>query len=281
MGEEIRREDGSVLISDDVKRQLQQGLKRRTLLIGLTCLVAGGAILALLLFAATKFLFSVETIECAEIGYYTVEEIIEASGIEEGKPIFLISKEDVRRSALEKMPFLADLKVELSYPDTVVLTPVEEKPCFYFEADIPENEFVVVSESQKVLTMFDEEEQLLADFPEVYKVKMPVLLFIVSGQKLQFSERGDGDYIPELLNHLKNSDFSEEILYLDAENRFELTVYCQKNGRYDYRIYLGNKKNLSEKILFAQGIRARVAESFQGLIGVEDPTKGYADPDNP
>ena len=78
MGEEIRREDGSVLISDDVKRQLQQGLRRRTLMIVLTSLVAGAAVLALLAFAATRFFFSVEKIECPEIGFYSTEEILEA-----------------------------------------------------------------------------------------------------------------------------------------------------------------------------------------------------------
>jgi hypothetical protein len=67
---------------------------------------------------------------------------------------------------------------------------------------------------------------------------------------------------------------------VDLSNRFEITVYCCRNGLSAYRIYLGNKKDLSEKIEFAEGIRGRIPEDFEGLIGVEDPTEGYADPDD-
>ena len=77
MGEEIRGEDGNVLISDDVKRQLQSRLQRRTMLIVLTCIVAGCAVLAVFSFAVTKFLFSVDEIDCPDTSYYTAEEIFE------------------------------------------------------------------------------------------------------------------------------------------------------------------------------------------------------------
>ena len=280
MGEEIRKEDGSVLISDDVKRRLQGRLQRRTVLIVLTCLLVGGTVFGLFSFSAMKFLFSVEHVQCGQSSYYTSDEILLASGIQKGKPIFFLSEEEIKGSVLEKMPFLSDLKVEKVYPDTVRLVPVEERPLFYFVADIPENKYVVVSESQKVLAMYDDEMHVRASFGGIYRVEMPSLLYIVSGQQLQFKERGDSDYIPGLLNLLKDSDFFSEVQSVDLSNRFEITVYCRRNGLSAYRIYLGNKKDLSEKIEFAEGIRGRIPEDFEGLIGVEDPTEGYADPDD-
>ena len=186
----------------------------------------------------------------------------------------------MRGSVLEKLPFLSDLKVRVVYPDTVVLTPIEEKPLFYFVADIPENEYVVVSENQKVLEMFDEEGDLLEAFPNVYRVDMPPLRYIVSGQPLQFANRGDGDYIPALLKDLDGSDFAKQVVSVDVKNRFEIMVYGRKDGQFDDRISLGNKKDLHEKLLFASGIRERIPEDFVGLIGVEDPVNGYADPDD-
>ena len=67
---------------------------------------------------------------------------------------------------------------------------------------------------------------------------------------------------------------------VDLSNRFEITVYGLRDGQHEYRIYLGNKQDLEEKIRFAEGIRARIPENFEGKIGVEDPTEGYADPDD-
>lgn len=279
MGEEIRGEDGNVLISDDVKRQLQHGVQRRTVLIVLTCVIAGGAVVALLLFAMTKFLFSVEEINCPDTEYYTAKEILEAADLQKGMPIFLASEKKIKERVLSNMPFLEDVKVKKVYPDTLVITPTEEEPLFYFVADIPSNEYVVVSANQKVLKMFDEQEEMLQSFPAIFRVSMPSLLYIAEGQKLGFANRGDSDYIPSLVKLLEESDFEKDVLYVDAANRFELMVYCQ-NENSSYRIYLGNKKDLYEKLFFAEGIKERIPKDFSGLIGVENPTEGYADPDN-
>ena len=83
-----------------------------------------------------------------------------------------------------------------------------------------------------------------------------------------------------LLEQIKSSAFAQQVVLVDLTNRFELTVYCQTQEGYAYRIYFGNVKNIEEKIAFAQAIKQRLPTDFQGLIGVENPAKGYADPDD-
>ncbi|MBP3322526.1 MAG: FtsQ-type POTRA domain-containing protein [Clostridia bacterium] len=280
MEEELRREDGRVLISDDVKRRLQKRLKRRTFFIVFTCILVGVLILSLVGFFVIKNIFSLKTVSCPQTEHYSSKQIVEASGLREGSAIFLIKDDKIRSRILQELPLLKDLQVKVLYPDRVELIPIEEEPLFYFVADIPENEYVVVSESYKVLGMFDSVEQMLTYFPDLYLVKMPTLLYTVTGQKLEFASKGDADYISDLLRLVKESDFGEQLRYADLQNRFEITLHCRSEMGKDYRVYLGNKKSLSEKISFAQGMKDHLPDDFAGLIGAEDPQKGYADPDD-
>ncbi|MBQ8216275.1 MAG: FtsQ-type POTRA domain-containing protein [Clostridia bacterium] len=279
MDEELRKEDGTELISDDVKRRLRKSYRRRNAMIVLTCLLIGAVMLAVVGFFTVKSVFTVNEINCPDTLYYSAEEILSAAGVKTGQGIFFIKEEELRRNALQSLPLLKDLRVEKGYPDKLTVTPVPEQPLYYFVADIPQNEYVVVAESRKVLCMFDEEEQMRKTFPQLFFVKMPRLLYTVEGQGLGFAERGDEAYFSEFLGLLKGSSLYDQIVLVDLENRFEITVYCKSPQGWDYRIYFGNRRNMEEKLAFAEGIRQRLPEDFTGVIGVEDPQKGYADPD--
>ena len=277
--EELRSEDGGVLISDDVKKRLQKRVRRRNALIVLTCVVVGAVILTVAAFFTVKEIFTVEQIFCPDTPYYSGEEILEAAGAKTGKAIFSMDEETFRKNALQSLPMLQDLKVKKEYPDKLTVTPVLEEPLFYFVASVPENEYVVVAKSLKVLEMIDDEEVLHARYKGLLWVKMPRLLYTVTGQELRFADRGDGTYLPSFVELIGASSFAPEVKALDLVNRFEIVVYCETEQGAPYRIYFGNSRQAKEKLAFAEGIKKNLPEGFVGLIGVEDPQKGYADPE--
>lgn len=267
------------LLPDAMKRRLHKRLRRRSVLIAVTGVLVGGIILAILGFFAVKVLFTVETLQCESTKFYKSSEILEQSGIKEGDGMFLLNEEQVRKTLLEAFPLLCDVTIRKEYPNTLVILPEEEKPLFFFIADIPENEYVVVSERQKVLQMFPDEESMNELFPTLYFVEMPGLSYTVSGKELVFSSSGDGDYIPGFINLLDQSDLAGQIAKIDVKSRFDIRVHCLSEQG-SYSILFGNKKELSEKLAFAKGIKDKLPPDFVGIISVEDPRKGYADPED-
>ncbi|MBQ8235525.1 MAG: FtsQ-type POTRA domain-containing protein [Clostridia bacterium] len=267
------------LLPDAMKRRLHRRLRRRSILIAVTGILVGGIILAVLGFFAVKVLFTVESLQCESTEFYDSGEILEVSGIKEGDSMFLIREEQVKKALLKKFPMLCDVTIRKEYPNTLIILPEEEKPLFFFIADIPENEYVVVSESLKVLEMFPDEESMNELFPTLYYLEMPELSYAVSGKKLVFSSAGDADYLPGFINLLDASDLSGEIVKIDVSSRFNIRVYCQREQE-SYIILFGNKKELSEKLAFAKGIKEKLPADFVGVISVEDPRKGYADPED-
>ena len=279
MDNRIRREESGELISDDVKRRLKKWERRRNAMIVLTCLLIGAVIVAAVGLFAIKKLFTVNQILCPDTPYYSSEEILEAAGASTGKGIFFIDEEALCTGALQALPLLMDLQVEKEYPDKLILTPIVEEPLFYFVADVPDNEYVVVAKSMKVIHMIDEEGEMNARYPDLLQVQMPALLYTVEGKHLGFAGEGDERYIPDFLELVRDSAFGDEVVYVDLKNRFEITLHCASEQGTSYRVFFGNKKNAKEKMEFAEGIKNRIPENFSGLIGVEDPKKGYADPD--
>ena len=108
---------------------------------------------------------------------------------------------------------------------------------------------------------------------------MPRLSYTVSGKELVFSSSGDGDYIPGFINLLDQSDLAGQIAKIDVKSRFDIRVHCLSEQG-SYSILFGNKKELSEKLAFAKGIKDKLPPDFVGIISVEDPRKGYADPED-
>ena len=78
----------------------------------LSVVVISGAIVA----ALTLF-FKVETITVSG----TTEEIITASGIQQGDNLFLLNKYEIYESILEKLPYVSSVNISRKLPDTLLI----------------------------------------------------------------------------------------------------------------------------------------------------------------
>lgn len=71
--------------------------------------------------------FKVQTIEVTGNHRYTAEEIIGVSGIQIEDNLYTMNKFDIRARVLQELPYIQDLTIRRSLPDTIVIT-VEESP---------------------------------------------------------------------------------------------------------------------------------------------------------
>ena len=82
----------------------------------LSVVVISGAIVA----ALTLF-FKVETITVSGTTEYSSEEIITASGIQQGDNLFLLNKYEIYEFILEKLPYVSSVSISRKLPDTLLI----------------------------------------------------------------------------------------------------------------------------------------------------------------
>lgn len=94
---------------------------------------------ALLIFAAILtgcvVFFRVNRIEVYGQSRYTQEEIVEASGVEQGQNLFLINKPQLVDRVLTHLPYVDELSISRRLPDTLVIAVTECTPVAALEWD--------------------------------------------------------------------------------------------------------------------------------------------------
>lgn len=75
--------------------------------------------------AAVTLFFRVEHIECTGQQRYTAEEIREASGVALGDNLFLLNKYDVAGRIIDQLPYVENIRINRTYPNTLNIAVTE------------------------------------------------------------------------------------------------------------------------------------------------------------
>ena len=188
---------------------------------------------------------------------YSAQEIQQAAGITKGKNMLSLRESKVRRALTKQLPYIKDVSVEYDLPDTLVLT-VKETYDKY-----------VISTASGWLTL-DSDGKVVSDT----KTNITSGLFCAEGFDYQSFETGD-TYKPEGMN-AERFGILEEIATLFEKNEIVDTAVINLANIQDVvitvdgaiAVYLGDCKNLEEKIPYASGIIAQVRDMGK---------KGYID----
>ena len=269
-------ENENDILEQELNERLEQKVRRRTVVMWLTGALIALAILTGLAFLVMKIFFSVNEAAVKGSEDYTVEQLMEAAGIEKGDLLLLINGSKAGKAITEKFVMIEKADIEKVLPDKLVFTIKKETPLFWFEnsaygADGEKTSCAVVSQSQRILEVLGSREELREKYGALPEVRMPDLAYALEGKTIKFKEQGDSDYIPALLACLENSCFFDETLVLDARVRFDIAVYSGEapDGGAKYEVRLGNKNYFEEKISMADGIaKNKLESSFYGLIDV-------------
>ena len=278
------------ILTQELNERLQKKVRRRTVLIWIVGAFIVLLILAGLAFLMMKLFFSVKQVAVKGSDKYAAEQLLSASGIGRGDMLLFIGKKGATEAILNTYPEIESVQIERALPDRLIFTIKEETPLFCFEnsdatvSGAKGTSFAVVTESQKLLKVFESLEDARAAYGELPLVRMPQLAYAVEGKTIRYKEVGDSDYIPQLLKTLCSSVFMNENLILDARTRFDIVVYSgiASDGGAKYELRLGNKKYGDIKISLAQNIVTdKLEKSFVGVIDVstngdEEVKQAYA-----
>lgn len=191
-----------------------------------------GAVIA----AGCIVFFKVNQIEVDGNHRYSVEEIAEASGIQEGDNLFLISKTDTAQKLLDRLAYVRSVNIRRKLPDTVVLT-------------IAESDAVAAIQSEKQWWLINEEGKVMETTTkpkEFIQVTGLTLLAPEPGEPIAVEEESKAmrDSLIQLLKAMKGREMLEETRSVDCSNykelvinyRDQLTVKMLVDADYDYQV---------------------------------------------
>ncbi|MBQ6465278.1 MAG: FtsQ-type POTRA domain-containing protein [Oscillospiraceae bacterium] len=226
---------------------------------GVSALVGFLVIVVAVIFVMSVF-FRVSDIRVEGNEHYTDQEIINASGIEEGDNLFFFDKFSALSRAYTKLPYLEEVTVDRRLPGRVTINVVECKAMAYISVG---DENWTIDHNCKVLGKAVETE--LADLIPIYGIDPGTLMI---GEKL---ERADGneemvDYLSLLLREQQERGIASEVRRIDFSDPFSVSFALGEK----YTVRVGGPMKLDHKFAMLFSVLEQLKEGDSGTIDVSD-----------
>lgn len=174
---------------------------------------------------------------------YSNEQIINASGVGRGDPLYGISYDEVEQNILRGCPYIAKVEVTGHFPDTLRIAVIEERTPQWYIA-LADDFYVLDSDLVMLTETATEQELLLAG---VTRLILPRLNSVMRGEVPRFGvdETGERDEqlvrrTVEIIDTVRQTSFKKSMTELDVSDITNITFVV--DGK--YRVELGS--NLAE-----------------------------------
>lgn len=246
--------------------QKSKGLKRAKLLI---ILLAAAIIMCALFFLANKYLFKVRnwTINISGGGGYSHEDIIRASGIEEGAQLFGFDRAAAVNNIKRELSYVAGVTMIRFPPSTVRIDVQTDEAVFGFMLG---GDYYIVTENFRVA-----EKIRMYAMPLEY-VKPPGVINIVTyditrcfvGERIEFGDEDILYFLKELLRLVRGHEAAGMISSVDIRDKFDVVMTYGDS----YTVRFGVFENVYSKALNSFYIIEWLYErgSTAGIIDVSD-----------
>ncbi len=215
-------------------------------------------------------LFNISTIEVFGTSRYTVEQIIQESGVSEGSNLFLMNKSAAVQNIRKNLPYIGQVKITRKLPGTVQIT-VEDAKIAGVAAY--QNGYLVLDRDGKAVEQLDE---LPQDYAQILGLD---LSSVTIGSVVTYSNQMQEMAYTSLLAALEESG-------LDCITKLDLTDTASVTVEYDgrVRVNFGLPTDLIYKARFAKRIfdDGKIQSTEQGVLDlsvVTDNNKAYFRPE--
>lgn len=214
-----------------------------------------GIILGVLVFLGTSDLFNICQIEIVGNEQITQEQILELSEIKLGDNIFLCNQVKTKNN-LNSNPYVEEIKITRKLPDKIQIQITEKQKAYVIELDTG---YAYIDNQGYVLEIFDTkiDKPVLQGYSTVNEEILP-------GSRL--SEE-DLERLGDVLKIVKSSSeiqIQDKITTINIENKNNYILALQELKKV---IYIGDKSNLANKMLYIKAIIER-EEGKEGKIFV-------------
>ena len=247
---------------------------RNRLLLQLSVVAA----VVIALFLSLSLFFKVDIITVSGTESYSIDTIVEASGIKQGDNLLSINNAKVSSVIITELPYVKSVRIGIKLPGTVNIE-VEELDIVYSIADEGGTWWLMTSQG-RVVEMTDE-----AGASERTKIQGVVITAPIPGLQAKAKEAGTDSTDPTgmtvaqpvtitaaqrldvaltILQYLEHNDILGQMVYLDVSNMASLQLqYGQQ-----YRIKLGDTSDLRYKIELAVAAIDQLQEHDRGILDI-------------
>ena len=226
-------------------------------------LLLRSAMVFVLIGVALYGFFRIRAVEIVGNNIYPDDRIRNESGIETGEQLAKALFGNVSARLHDKLPAIESVKLNIVFPDTLVLNITESKAML--AAQTP-NGYVHLTAEGRVISGYHSEEGLIL-------LKGLNILEIEDGKQVSLGEEDSGKlkYIAELLTMLEDRGILDKISEIDVSNVAAL--------RFDYDrrlvVRLGGPELLSNKLRFLEDILKKLDNGEAGTLDLTKASEAH------
>lgn len=224
------------------QKRIKRIIKWTTLLI---IIIAG------VIFSLVSPIFNISTVEVINNNTVQTEEIISLSGLKIGQNIFRYNKSKVIKNIKENA-YIQSVKIKRKIPNKIEIT-IQERNRDYNIQFL--NQFAYINKQGYILEISEQ------------KLELPTIKGIATGEeqikagsRLNSEDLEKLETVIQIINVCEDYGISQKITDIDISDKTNYTIYIEEELK---MIHLGDKNNISTKILYIQGI----LEKTQGKEG--------------
>ncbi|MEI3395377.1 MAG: FtsQ-type POTRA domain-containing protein [Clostridia bacterium] len=232
------------------KKRIKRIVKNITLLL---IVVAG------IIFALVSPIFNIEKIEVLNNAQISSDTIISLSQLSLGQNIFKFNKNKTEKN-IKTNAYIENVKIERKFPNKIEIQ-VEERQRDYNVEFL--NGYAYINKQGYIL----EKSQEKLDLPTIQGISTEEEQ-IVEGNRLNSEDLEKLETVIQIMSTCKNYDLDTKVTTINIENKDEYSLYMEEEKK---TIYLGNKNNLSNKMLYVKTIIEK-NQGKEGYIYVDGDT---------
>ena len=214
---------------------------RRGSVILLRVFISLGAVFgAFLVIRLLLLLVPIKEITASGGTYYTVEELCDAAGLESGDRMFGFSRSRAEKKLLSECGLLSDVRFKRTLGGALTIVTEEKESDFYVNVS---GTYCLLSRESFCVLLQSEGTDRFAE-NGFYEISLPDVRVAFLGDKLEYGNEKENEYVSILLDALDSSALSGRVTGIRAAERFDLSVII--DGKYD--VSLGSVKDIRDKL---------------------------------
>lgn len=200
---------------------------------------------------------------------YNAEEVYRAINVRRNQFIFTINDLDIEKRLRAKFPYIEDVEVELTLPDTAHLIFTEDSARFYTKIY---DEYFVISESMRVLARYSSPDELDTGLRQI---TLPAVSYAVVGHALRFFDVSYQSFLSAFLDTIETSDIYRSVASMDLSNRFDIILNYEDR----VQVELGDDENLETRLLFVKSAIDALERDQRGTLLIIDNKQAIFSPE--
>lgn len=241
------KKDKKFLIEENKKKHKKIKRNKRIKLF-FKIIVFLGVIVGISAFAMTSPIFNIKSIEVLNNKVVPSDTIISLSNLQIDSNIFRFNKLDVKNK-LKENPYIEDVKIYRNIPNKITMEIIEREAKYSLNFM---GKYAHINSQGYILEISEDNKQ----FPILEGIHTNEEE-IVPGQRLNEQDLDSIEDVIKIINSAKENDLDNKITSIDISDKNQYSIYMKDEGK---KIYIGDNKNLSNKLLYAVAIMNKEKE---------------------